>query len=158
MLKELPDKIEGWHFVPMLFGNQSPLERQFSSFRGSNHDYASNFGGEVTNKCTRQANTAQVTCPSYTSEDCATESNKFLNGTVLFASYQKMSKQQLETWLRKRKDFGKSNVSSTEEAGTTSDGPFFISDKLSKLASTMSTHTFNNGYVDKLMDRRSMQR
>ena len=38
--KELPDKIDVFDHVPMLFSNQYPLEGQFSATRCSGHDNA----------------------------------------------------------------------------------------------------------------------
>ena len=48
MLKEMPGKIEGFEYITMLFCNQSPLEGQFSSIRGSNHDFGHNYAGQMT--------------------------------------------------------------------------------------------------------------
>ena len=157
LLRELPDKIEGWHHVPMLFSNQSPLEGQFSAFRSSNHDYANNFGGEVTNKCTRQVNAAQARSHSYSSEDGAKESDKFVTGTELFTRYQKQSNKRLETWLQKRRDFKKRRVNSNQQP-MTSNSPLFQSTKINKLANTMNTHCSQTGFVDKLMNCESFQR
>jgi len=111
----------------------------------------SQFGGEVTNKCTWQVNAAQMNCRSYSSEDSAKESDKFVTGTAVFIRYQKQSKPQLETWLQKRRDFKARRVNSNQQP-LTSNSPLFLSTKLDKIAKTMNTHCSQTGFIHNIMN------
>ena len=82
LLKELPNKTDGFDYVPMLFSNQSPLEGQFSAMRSSGHDNAVTYAGEITNKSVRQSNDAQMRSHTYSTEDCAKEGDTDITGII----------------------------------------------------------------------------
>ena len=102
LLKELPNKIDGFDYVPMLFSNQSPLEGQFSAMRSSGHDNAATYAGEITNKSVRQSNAAQMRSHTYSTEDCAKEGGIDITGNTTFTQYEKLSKKKSLTHGRER--------------------------------------------------------
>ena len=84
LLKELPNKIDEFDYVPMLFSNQSPLEEQFSAMRSSGHNNAATYAGETTNKSVRQSNATQMRTHTYSTEDCAKECDTVITGNTGF--------------------------------------------------------------------------
>ena len=69
--------------------------------RASNHDRADLFASEITNKCTRQTNTAQNNSRSYSTDDCPDEVDKFVIGSSVLTKYIKESDKKLDAWLKK---------------------------------------------------------
>jgi hypothetical protein len=93
LLKELPGKVDGFEYVPMLLDNQSPLELQFCQFRAADHDTASGYGGAVSHKCNRMNMAHEGACKSKKERappDAAEASEMFLD-VPLFES-SKLSK------------------------------------------------------------------
>ena len=148
LLQVLPDEIPGFHFVAMLFGNQSPLERQFSAFRSSGDDRGDNFADAVTTKNSKQANAAQQNSNAYMKEDCPEETDKEVNGTAQFTKYQRQSSEKLSAWIQKREKCV-SEMNGEE--------PLFASNKLSILAEKTNTHAIQHHFIDKLLNGNTFQ-
>jgi len=151
ILKELPPEIDGFTFVPMLFSNQSPLESQFSAIRASNHDNATTYAAEITNKNIRQAKTAVNKGGAYTADDCPEEEDvTTVTGVAALTKYMKESTLKLDAWKKKRSDMKNNNNSETNNEQSNID-KLFESNKLEELASKMNTHIDTVGFVDRLV-------
>ena len=89
MLEVMPKEIGWFNKIPMLIGNQSSLEREFSGARVSNHDWGYNFGSHITNQNVKQSSTAQNNSKSYEVADCADEKVRFITGSSKLTAYSR---------------------------------------------------------------------
>ena len=148
IIRELPSKIDGFNYVPMLFCNQSPLEGQFSAVRASNHDTSDKYAGVITSKSVRQSNASQSRSKTYSTEDCAMEKNTYITGTSVFTKHSKLSADKLQAWMNKREAIKKKRTQTEAFVRV----ELFQSTKMEKLAEMMNTHIIQSKFIDALVN------
>jgi hypothetical protein len=145
MLDELDGKIDGFSFIPMLFGNQSALESQFSAARGSNHDHGHDYGSHIANKSQKQCNAAIATNRMYTSDDIADSKDTFVIGSTVMKKYTKSADEKLSCWISKFD-------TSDRAKGTNTIDEIFESTKLNTLAMKMNANTETHNFAHLLIE------
>ena len=118
LLQILPAKVEKIEYVPMLFDNQSPLERDFGGFRGSNKDRADNILSEINSQMVVQGAAMMEGSNSYTASDCTTEKEKYVTGTAKFTAHDRDAKAKYQKWGQLRDNHKKSIVNTPSVATT----------------------------------------